>query len=147
MNCSDSPADQCIKGATCNNAKCECGANHTANADMTMCLMIIGETCVTKTDCVEGETDRVVCDADKKCACAATYAANDMMNMCKLKLNETCSADEDCGMNAMCSTGTSRKCACKVNFTPTGNTCESGSAAVVASLLLLVAALVTSRLM
>ncbi|KAK7099341.1 hypothetical protein V1264_003492 [Littorina saxatilis] len=129
----------CVQGVNvvCNSSKCACTSNKYAPSDMMdMCKLKLNQTCTNADECGMN----TVCSTT--CACEANYVAEE--NRCGMKVGGACTGDTHCVMNAECK---SEKCACSGTYTSDGDYCKSGSAAVVASLLLLVAALVTSRLM
>ncbi|XP_070198780.1 fibropellin-3-like [Littorina saxatilis] len=117
MTCTATPDDHCITGATCVDTLCKCGADHTPNADMTMCLKKIEQVCTAAdNDCVHGATC-VDNAGSSTCTCdAATMVPKDDKSMCQLKIDQNCSTDP-----TMCMMGTScqdQTCMCQEKSEP-----------------------------
>nr|UTK45839.1 EB module domain-containing protein [Crepidula fornicata] len=141
-----SAAADCVDNADCtSDKKCACKDKYMVNDDNSACKLKIGEVCNVG-DC--GVNSECKDDAGtKKCACKADFV--DENGRCGMAAEGSCSINSDCVTNAECTgTGNDKKCSCKADYTADDNKmCKSGAGAMFSSMVLLLAAFVTSRLM
>lgn len=137
---------ECLENGACpgsgNNKRCACANNYVASYANNSCGLAPGQACQNGAKpCGENSA----CTSGT-CSCNTDFVASSNQR-CGKKSGAACQNDNQCVNDAACSA--EKKCACKTGYKADGNGfCKkSGASAVMASTVLLLAALVTSRWM
>eukprot|EP00745_Piridium_sociabile_P021544 TRINITY_DN33205_c1_g2_i3.p1 TRINITY_DN33205_c1_g2~~TRINITY_DN33205_c1_g2_i3.p1 ORF type:complete len:281 (+),score=43.74 TRINITY_DN33205_c1_g2_i3:371-1213(+) len=125
----------------CPAKKCACKTNYLALFDNSKCKLAPGQTCVKDAPTCGAYAE---CPDSLKCTCKTGFDAK-AGERCGKKIDVACGGPSECVPNAECKTD---KCACKADYVDDGDKfCKSSATSAVASVLLMVAAFLSSRWM